>query len=317
MVKSPVIVSIPGNCISWYAKEVHSIGYPPLKWDRRMKALSSILDYLKGKPLVDALLLALSLYLFSGCAANLTRSLPYTQVHPNKIDTAPCVKGSHLGILFFDSKEAEIEGGHHEGLLQVRQPWIFGLSKEQEEILYGNAGELAALSFASELKRQGMVVSLLKDGRDSSSNGYELLLTGKVKRVILNTYGHGTKEGFGSAGNYWEATVFFANIQLKDMQSNEVLWAGDIQGYAKLKDSPARLDWTMLTVAIKSLKGALYLQQMQAAASPLKAMSKAKGYVTNWEADYTVERYEISPIEVAARHAAAQFLQNIKTRIHE
>jgi len=251
----------------------------------------------------------------TGCAANLTRSLPYTQVHPTTIETPLRFKGSHIGILEFDSKDVEIEGGHHEGLLQVRQPWIFGLSETQKEILHGNAGELAAFSFASELKSQGLLVTLLKDEVDSSSRIYGLLLTGKVQRVILNTYGHGTKEGFGSAGNYWEATVFFSNVRLRDMRSNKVLWAGDIQGYAKLKNSPAKLDWTMLTVAIKSLKGAFYLQQIQTVSSPLTVMSKAKGYVKNWEADYTLDPYEVSPIEVAARHAAAKFLQNIKVSV--
>jgi len=277
-----------------------------------MNAASSIPHYLKGKRLVDLVCLALSIYLLSGCAANVTRSLPYTQVHPQIIDTAPSVKASHLGVVPFESAETEIGGGHHEGLLQVRQPWIFGLSKEQKEILYGNAGELASLSFASELKRQGIHMSLLQDKGEPSSSGCELMLTGKVQRVILNTYGHGTKEGYGSAGNYWEATVVFSNVSLHDRRSNKVLWAGDIQGYAKLENSAAKLDWTMLTVALKSLQGALYLQQMQAAASPLSAMSKGKSYVQTWEADYTMDRYEISPIEVAARHAAAQFLQTIR-----
>jgi hypothetical protein len=277
-----------------------------------MDAVSSIPRFLKGKRGVELVCLALSLYLLSGCAANVTRSLPCTQVHPGIIDTAPYVKGSHLGIVPFESAETEIGGGHHEGLLQVRQPWIFGLSKEQKEILYGNAGELASLAFAYELKRQGIRMSLLEDRGEPSSSGCELLLTGKVEQVILNTYGHGTKEGYGSAGNYWEATVSFSNVTLNNMRSNKVLWAGDIQGYAKLENSPAKLDWTMLTVALKSLQGALYLQQMQAAASPLSAMSKGKSYVQTWEADYTIDRYEVSPIEVAARHAAAQFLQNIR-----
>jgi len=277
-----------------------------------MDAVSSIPRSLKGKRCVELVCLALSLYLLSGCAANVTRSLPCTQVHPQIIDTAPYVKGPHLGIVPFESAEIEIGGGHHEGLLQVRQPWIFGLSKEQKEILYGNAGELASLAFAYELKRQGLRMSLLQDKGEPSSSGCELLLTGKVKRVILNTYGHGTKEGYGSAGNYWEATVFFSNVTLNNMRSNKVIWAGDIQGYAKLENSPAKLDWTMLTVALKSLQGALYLQQMQAAASPLSGMSKGKSYVQTWEADYTIDRYEVSPIEVAARHAAAQFLQNIR-----
>jgi hypothetical protein len=277
-----------------------------------VKILSCISIYPHRNLLLGTLLLILSPYLISGCAANLTRSLPCTKLHPDIIDTAPRLKGSHFDIVLFDSKEAKIEGGHHEGLLQVRQPWIFGLSGTQKEMLYGSAGELAALSFASELKNQGLHVTLLKDVENIDSRRCDLLLTGKVERVTLNTYGYGTKEGFGSAGNYWEATVFFSNIQLKHMRSNKVFWIDDVQGYAKLENSPAKLDWTMLTVAVKSLKGALYLQQMQAASSLLTAASKLKGYVENWEADYTLDHYEVSPIEVAARHAAAQLLRNMK-----
>jgi hypothetical protein len=90
--------------------------------------------------------------------------------------------------------------------------------KGTEDMLYGNAGQLAALSFVSELKDQGLTVTLLEDMPSTTSRDYDLLLTGQVECVILNTYGHGTKEGFGSAGNYWEATVFFSNIKLTDLQ---------------------------------------------------------------------------------------------------
>ena len=266
--------------------------------------------------LLGGLLLLLGPYVLSGCAANITRSLPVTQVRPSMVDIAPNLKSSRLGIVLFAHKDAKIEGGHHEGLLQVRQPWIFGISKAQKDMLYGNAAELAALSFASELKNQGLFVTLLKDARDVSSNNSDLLLTGKVERVILNTYGHGTKEGFGSAGNYWEATVSFSNIKLTDVQSQKGFPVGDIQSYAKLENCPAQLDWTMVTVAVKSLKGALLLYQIQTASSPLTVASKGKKYVETFKADYTVDKYMISPIEVAARHAAAQFLQRIGVTMH-
>ena len=72
----------------------------------------------------------------------------------------------------------------------------------------------------------------------------------------------------------------------------------------------------MLTVAVKSLQGALYLSQMEAACSVLTAASKGKKYVETWKADYTLDNYVISPIEVAARHAAARFLQEVRLAIH-
>ena len=261
-------------------------------------------------------LIALGVYVMSGCAANVTRSAPCTQLHPNRVQAPPLLSGCRLAVVEFQSENTKIEGGHHEGLLQVRQPWIFGISKEQKEMLYGNAGQLAVLAFVSELKEQGLTVVLLKDMRGASTNDFDLMLTGTVERVILNTYGHGTKEGFGSAGNYWEATVLLSGIQLKDMRSNRVFRINDIQSYAKLEDSPAQLDWTMLTVAVKSLQGALYLHQMQTASSALTAASKGKKYVETWKADYTLDNYMVSPIEVAARHAAARVLQEVKLTTH-
>jgi len=270
----------------------------------------------KARRLLFLSLILLGAYIVSGCAANVTRSAPCTRLHPNRVQAPPLLSGCRLGVLQFDSENTKIEGGHHEGLLQVRQPWIFGISKEQKEMLYGNAGQVAALSFVSELKNQGLTVTLHKDVAGGSSQDFDLLLTGKVERVILNTYGHGTIEGFGSAGNYWEATVLFSDIQLKDMRSHKAFRVNDIQSYAKLEDSPAKLDWTMLTVAVKSLQGALYLHQMQTATSALTAVSKGKKYVETWKADYTLDDYVISPIEVAARHAAAQFLREVKLAIH-
>jgi len=277
----------------------------------KRKGVIMITYSLRRNLLLGGLLLLLGPYVLSGCAANITKSLPATQVRPGIVDIAPNLKSSRLGIVLFAHKDAKIEGGHHEGLLQVRQPWIFGISKAQKDMLYGNAGQLAALSFVSELKDQGLTVTLLEDMPSTTSRDYDLLLTGQVERVILNTYGRGTKEGFGSAGNYWEATVFFSNIKLTDVRSQKGFPVGDIQSYAKLENSPAKLDWTMLTVAVKSLQGALYLSQMQAASSALAAASKGKKYVETFKADYTVDEYMISPIEVAARHAAAQFLQRI------
>ena len=258
-------------------------------------------------------LLLVSVYALSGCAANVTRSLPCTQIRPNKVDVAPRLKDSQLAVVPFDSRNTKIKGGHHEGLMQVRQPWIFGISREQREMLYSNAGQLAALSFVSELKNQGLSVTILESEQSTSSKDLDLLLTGKVERVILNTYGHGTEEGFGSAGNYWEATIFLSDIRLKHMQSNRVFRVDYIQSYAKLDNSPAKLDWTMLTVAVKSLQGALYLYQMHTASSPFTAISKGKKYVETWKADYVLDKYVVSPIEVAARHAAAQFLQRLRT----
>jgi hypothetical protein len=82
------------------------------------RAVVMITYSLRRNLVLGGLLLLLGPYVLSGCAANVTRSIPVTPVRP--------------GIVLFAYKDAKIEGGHHEGLLQVRQPWIFGISKAQK-----------------------------------------------------------------------------------------------------------------------------------------------------------------------------------------
>lgn len=247
-----------------------------------------------------------------GCMANVTRSLPSTSLQPQLNPIPQKLKIARTAVVIFESQGTKIEGGHHEGLLQVRQPWLFGLSKEQRDVLYNNAGEVAALAFALELKRQGMSIVPYKEWSDEFVKQSDLLLTGRVDKVVINTYGRGTIEGVGSAGNYWEATVYISDIQLKDIKAEKVLWKGDLKSYAKLDNSPAKLDWDVLVLGKKLLNGALQFQKIQTSTSPLDMASAGESYVRNWEATYSMERPDITPVEVAARHAALQFLIEVK-----
>lgn len=251
-----------------------------------------------------------------GCMANVTRYIPATPLQPPFANITKNIRDRRIAVMIFDSRDTRVEGGHHEGSLQVRQPWTFGLSKEDREVLYGKAGEVAALSFAVELERQGLSITPYSDWNPDYAKLNDLLLSGKVERVVLNTYGQGTIEGFGSAGNYWEATVYFSDIKLKETGSDRVIWEGELKSYAKLDNSPAKLDWNILTVVTKSLNGALKLQKIQAAANPLDAMSSTSSYINNWEATYNLERTDITPIEVAARHAVIQFLSEVQEKLH-
>ncbi len=266
-----------------------------------------------GKKRLFLSLLIFSLILLSGCAANPTRTVPATPHNAEQVSLPSLLKARHIGLHLFDYKDTEIKGGHHEGLLQVRQPWNFGLSAEEKAVLYDNAGEVAALAFAAELKKQGMNVTVLSHLDDSGALPFDLLLTGKVAQIVLNTYGRGTREGLGSAGNYWEATLLYSDIQLRNLRAGRIVWDGNIERYAKLENSPATLDWTNLTLAVNSLRGAMLLSQMQMSSSLLTGASKGKDYIENFEAEYSISDYTVSPIEVAARHAAVLFLQQIGT----
>jgi hypothetical protein len=234
-----------------------------------------------------------------GCMANATRHTAVTTVPRAEAAVPDPVRGRRISVSM-DVQAAHIGGGHHEGLLQVRQPWIFGLKAEQKALLYDNAPQVAALGFSSELQRQGLVV-------DPERADYTL--TGVLKSVTLNTYGHGTVEGYGSAGNYWEARVEFAEVTLTDTRTGRVVTHGPREGYAKLAPSPARLDWTMLDLLAKSLKGAMILHDLKTVKNPTGILTKGKDYLYNFEGTYTMDEVKETPIDLAARVAAVDLLE--------
>jgi hypothetical protein len=237
--------------------------------------------------------------LLTGCMANRTRGLALT-LPPAPRSVLPAgLLGQKIAVSF-DVQSAEIGGGHHEGLLQVRQPWIYGLSAEQKALLYGNAAQVAALAFSAELQNQGLVVD---------PAGAEFALSGTVKTVTLNTFGNGTVEGFGTAGNYWEAKVAFTDLRFS--RGGKVIWQGEETAYAKLSPSPAKLDWTRLTLLVKSLNGVVKLQALTKATGPQAVFKAGKEYLYNFAGTYTLAETPTTPIDVAARLAAVEMLRKV------
>jgi len=245
---------------------------------------------------VCLLLLALGL----GCMANRTRGLETTLLPQAPVGEAPLLKGRSVALLL-EMDGLKIGGGHHEGLLQVRQPWIFGLSAPQRARLYDQAGPVALLAFAAELKQLGIKVEAADP---------ELELRGRIQRVDLHTYGKGTKEGFGSAGDYWEATLSLEDLELRERATGRVLWRGRIEEYAKVKPCPATLDWDLLTLSLKILKGSVQLQTLPL--SGVAALRAGNAYVHTFEGDYRLDTSQVSPIEVAARKAAQHLLSELR-----
>lgn len=257
------------------------------------------------------MLIIMTVLIITGCAAGKTKNLPCSEPVQAIVGFPEILKSKKVAVLLWH-REAQVESCHHEGLMQGKQYWMFGLSKEQKNILFKNAGEITSLSFITELNHQGLIAELINDYDDKIIKSHDFLITGKIEKIVLNTYGRGFKEGYGSAGNYWEATVTLAGLKVEDTSSKHVLFEGNIETYAKLQPCPVTLDWTMLAYACKSLNGALELQKMQQAKTVLTAASKGEAYLENFKPTYSIEGYRITPIEVAARKAAVELLTRIK-----
>ncbi len=240
--------------------------------------------------------------IMSGCMVNRTRDLPDTALRPNKYLLPSFLKGKAVKV-DLEYRFATVSGGHHEGPMQMRQPWFLGISKQQRSRLYESAGKVAGLAFILELKMQGLDVNPKKP---------DYLLTGNVGKVDLNTYGRGTTDGHGSAGNYWESTVRYSRMSFRDAKTDRILWEGSLTSYAKLSPSPVKLDLDMFTVVSKTLTGAIYLSSAMTTGLSLATISAAKSYLLDYDANYRVNSSKFTPIEIAGRQAAGTFLEKLK-----
>lgn len=243
----------------------------------------------------------LMLALLAGCAG--TRDLPYSATSPAPVLRAG-LQGMQVDVELLRIDQTTISGGHHEGMAQLRQPWIWDISASQREALYSNVKEVARLAFLDELKRQGLKVRVLNQPLASSAAAGRLHIRGEIKDIELNTYGRGLSgrfEGFGSAGNYWEARVHLAGVQVVESRGGALVWQGDLQQYAKLPDSPVKLEMTHFDLLANSLKMGM------AGTHPLKMADAA--YKS--KADYAVDKPHHNPVELAARSCARDLVQRI------
>ncbi len=231
--------------------------------------------------------------MLAACANNATRHTPVTPMEPPRVEVPRFLREVPVAVEL-EVGATEISGAHHEGLLQVKQPGLFGLSDEQKQQLYGSAKELTVLGVIAELKRQGLDVRLGTASADGAK------IAGRVGRITLNTYGDGIG-GFGSAGDYWEARLELDGVTLWRRGGTREL--GRIEAYAKLSPSPAKMGWAA------ALQSIIAMAQIMASMAQLAAGSISG---TSFPAmTYDLETTPHSPVEIAGRHAAAEILRRL------
>lgn len=256
-------------------------------------------------------LLLLACLLLSACAS--TRDLPVTEL-PRAPALPAALKTWRLEVEPLHSDDTLVRGNHHEGVAQLPQPWIWGISDAQRHQLHAEMKTVVDAAFFDELARLGLQVRRPpaddkeraggQNPRRAGAPVVDLVLRGAIKSIELNTYGRGLKgkwEGYGSAGNYWEARLELTAVRLADRRSGKVYFEGDLQQYAKRPDSPVTLDMTVSDVIYQSASLGL------AGTQPLK-VAKA---VRSSKADYSIGNVQDNPVEFAARLAARELVSLI------
>jgi hypothetical protein len=256
-----------------------------------------------GKWIKHFIFLTFVLFLLNGCSAikmRGTSSLPPTTI-PDRVDLSGSIRQQTFELTPFEVSSTDVSGGHHEGLLQVKQPWIWGLSDEQKNTMYSDLANVARYAFINEFSSLGLKVRVTDRAQDASGKPAAIAINGKIAAIEMNTYGHGlsgTFAGFGSAGNYWEAKVAFTDITVTGKSGN-LIWSGNLEKYCKLLDSPVKLDWTIFTLMANSLK---------MSSANLSALGDG---IYSSKGEYRLEEVAANPVERAARLAAIDLLRII------
>ncbi|MBN2145368.1 MAG: hypothetical protein JW774_12185 [Candidatus Aureabacteria bacterium] len=248
--------------------------------------------------------------IFSGCATfdNVgTKPLPLSEPVQPFIGLSSRLKNKTVGV-YLSIDQTKIDGGHYEGLLQAKQVWITAPSKKQKAALYGPAKEVSLYSFMDELGRQGLLIHFIKEWNNSLSTQFDYVITGTIEKIILNTYGRGFIGGYGSAGDYWEARIFFTGIKLIETASSNTIYEDNMETYAKLAPCPIKLNWSLFTVVSNSLSMAFQVP----AKTFLGTVAQGRDAIYSWKATYQMDNYMVTPIEVASRKGACELLKRIK-----
>ncbi len=213
------------------------------------------------------------LFIFlTGCVTTRPPDTILAEASPTLSQKLPGLK---IALLFVPLSE-QVAGSHHEGLLKVPQPWIFGLSADQKLLLRHNAQSMAYQSFIDELRRLGVEVS-------EKPEKNETVWTLQLNELRIDTFGDGWK-GFGSAGNYWEARL---GVSVRDKNSKSF----EISSLAVSSPAPAKMDaMTFVNMFVYFAKPSL-----------LNLPS----------ASYALDLSQTNPVENAARLAARDFKMHL------
>ena len=220
--------------------------------------------------------------IFSGCATGRYSQFPYTSLPLPNLAIEDEIKNLKIAVVLFDIEDAKISGGHYKGMMQKIQHWDINIPEEQKDSFLFGLSETVSHAIADEFLRQGLNV-IVTDGKDINRlKGLDIIVTGKVSQIELNTY----------ANDYWEAVIILKDITLSRTRDGAMLWIGDIERYCKLPDSPEKLDWTLFKAVSKFLKTSI----------------EEKSYE-----DYFQKRRDITPAEIAARLSAIDIIKKISS----
>lgn len=220
--------------------------------------------------------------IFSSCATGRYSQFPYTSLPLPNIAIEDEIKKLKIAVVFFDIEGTKISGGHYKGMMQKIEHWDISIPEEQKDSFLFGLSETVSYAMADEFLRQGLNV-IVTDGRDINSlKGLDIIITGKVSHIELNTY----------ANDYWEAVVTLKDITLSRTRDGAMLWIGDIERFCKLPDSPEKLDWVMFKAVSKFLKTSIEEKRYE---------------------DYFQKRKDITPVEIAARLSAIDIIRKFSS----
>lgn len=242
---------------------------------------------------IYSLILLPILFLLYGC----TESITETVVPPSNYAAAPGLKGVVIYAEPCSADNAELKVSHYEGLMKVPQPTFFGgMPKADRDRIKDMSVQIAQYNLLMPLEKSGAVFKKYSPDIKMERNSVRLLCS--IKKIRVGIYDNGY-DGFGSAGNYWEADTDFDGLSIiKNGKSAEL---EPISSHGQLKNAPVN-PGTLMDALIISVK---------IAKNPI-----GEAFALN-DIDYHLDTSAKSPVEIASYLAGIELAKQVAQKIRQ
>lgn len=263
------------------------------------------------RQLVLVLLISTS-SLLSGCAGNLTRfsnNTPYAAPH----ESCSPLCNMEIQLAPFDMAQMDLTIALYGGILQARQPlWLVLKDEDQMKIRQG-APQAVLYGFMDELSARGLKVKLISSEETAIPDPPTGVarISGKLGELRLNIFDHGMS-GFGSAGDYSEAVVNLHSFRVRFQGVDYPIKLTKENFKAKTEGSLLAYTWSfgdLVTHVTESVAKIATMGQSSLVAR------EANSYLKIEMPEMRIQEGKMSPIELAARLAAIDFINSLRTQL--
>jgi hypothetical protein len=250
--------------------------------------------------------------LLSGCASNLTRFTDYTPYSPPHESCAPLCN-VEMQFTLFDMTQMDVTVALYGGLLQVRQPLSMLLNQEDQMKIREGAPQAVLYGFVNELTSRGFKVTIRspEETADADPPPGWARVSCDLEALRLDIFDPGMS-GFGSAGDYSEATVNLRSFSVRFQGVDYPISLTKENFKAKTKGSLLAYTWSFGDFVFHMAKAAAKIVTIGESSIIAKGVNRSLEIELP---EMRIQEGKMSPVELAARLAAIDFIEALHAQL--